>query len=55
VTYPPRAGTYPADHEPKNHSQHQDYLRRIAEAIERIADAVVPQQTFADGAVQRRP
>ncbi|WP_443607140.1 zinc finger domain-containing protein [Actinoplanes flavus] len=40
VTYPARSGSYPTDYGPRNRIQNEEHLRRIAEALERIADAV---------------
>jgi len=39
VTHPQRAGTYPTGHGPRS-GQDESYLGRIADALERIADAI---------------
>ena len=40
VTYASRSGAYPTDQGPRSRVRDEEYLRRIAEAIERIAEAV---------------
>ena len=40
MNYLPRGGHYPTGHGPSSSGQDEGYLKRIAEALERIADAV---------------
>ncbi|GLY98778.1 hypothetical protein [Actinoplanes sp. NBRC 103695] len=40
MTYAARSGAYPTDQGPRSRVRDEEYLKRIAEAIERIAEAV---------------
>ncbi|WP_157441529.1 zinc finger domain-containing protein [Actinoplanes awajinensis] len=48
MNYQPRAGTYPAGHGPSKTGPDESYLKRIAEALERIADAIAGPVTLLD-------